>query len=78
VRFSENGGFVRMSVTRRMKMLRHARMAAMRKLRRGIGHIGQRRLWAGSVGYDCAYFRRLARPLASVVLPKFQTQKAAR
>ena len=25
-----------------------ARMAAMRKLRRGIGHIGQRPLWAGS------------------------------
>jgi hypothetical protein len=37
-----------MSVTRPSKMLRYARMAAMRKLRRGIGHIGQQRLWAGS------------------------------
>jgi hypothetical protein len=39
---------LRMSVTRPSKMLRYARMAALRKLRRGIGHTGQRRLWAGS------------------------------
>jgi hypothetical protein len=41
-------GKSRMSVTRPSKMLRYARMAAMRKLRRGIGHIRQRRLWADS------------------------------
>ena len=29
-------------------MLREARMADLRKLRRGIGHIGQRRLWVDS------------------------------
>jgi len=40
----------RVAVTRPSKMLRSARMAAMRKLRRGIRHVGQRRLWAVHVG----------------------------
>jgi hypothetical protein len=43
-----NGGRVRMSFTRPSKMLRYSRMATMRKLRRGIRYIGQRRQWAVS------------------------------
>ena len=39
------------------------------KLRRSTASLGKDLVWAGSVDYDCAYFRRLALPLASAVLP---------